>query len=94
MAAKKSAKKVTAKKKSAVKKVSGTAKKSSVGKRSLVLVESEHPKEKLQKMLPGHDLNEVELWVRKPDSTKKERLVTLARLCGQQNTCITAIEHD
>ena len=54
----------------------------------------EKSKAKIQASLPGHELREFEMWVRKPDAKGKQRLVTLARLCGQKKSCISAIEQE
>ena len=86
-------KKVAAKKKAVKKKaVKKKATKKKKKKTKLVLVQSNHPAGKLKKMMPGHDLDQVELWVRKPNSSKLERLDIKSRLCGHKVGCITAIE--
>jgi len=61
-------------------------------KQRITLVESDEPLDVVRRSMPGENLVEVDMFVRRPDKPDLEELAVTARLCSCRRVCVAIIE--
>ncbi len=60
-------------------------------RRRITLIESERRPPAIRKMMPGVEVEPVEIWIRRPEG-RAARFPTRARLCGCHGICLAVVE--
>jgi hypothetical protein len=61
-------------------------------KKRLVFIESDESADTIRERIKDRKLEDVDIWVRTPDSEKLDEMQLMARLCGSKKTCIAVAE--